>query len=546
MTEDGHSHSHAHGHAHGGAPGSPRIRLLLAACTVPFLVAALAGLALLWPRHYVGGTAALPGTITAEEVVPCQNTGCLQMTVRMEGGPDAGTTVVLAPAPVPIDSPGLRTGNGIIVKLTTAEDGSKRYEWAGFRSDPMTATVQEVRAQPCEIGRCVDIAVLLADGPDAGRKVDLPRWALTEGQRAPTVGDRVVVARTTNPADGTTIYNFSDYERSSPLLLLAGLFVVATIAVGRRSGLGGLVGLGASYLLIVSFALPAILDGRNPMAVALVAGTLIMFLVLYLASGVNVRITTALLGTLLSIGLTAALAQVFVAVTRLSGLTSDEAAFLHVDNAAISLDGVLLASIVIGTLGALNDVTVTQAAAVWEVHRANPDQSRRHLYLAGMRVGRDHIASTIDTLVLAYAGASLPLLLLFSQQNLAFGRVVTGEIVAEEVVRTLVGSLGLIASVPITTFVAALVVSADHEHRRSAARDRSAAPNPSPRAAADDGPESSEPAATEPAVTAPAPNRERRRDRPRPGRSERPAAEPEKPEKPWRPPKAERDFWGDA
>jgi uncharacterized membrane protein len=179
----------------------------------------------------------------------------------------------------------------------------------------------------------------------------------------------------------------------------------------------------------------------------------------YVAHGVSARTTTALLGTLGSLALTALLAAVFVSATHLTGLASEETTSLQSAVGDVSLSGLVLAGIVIGSLGVLNDVTVTQASAVWEVHAANPSQSRRRLYSSGMRVGRDHIASTVYTLVLAYAGASLPLLILFSVAGQNLTNVLTGDLVGVEIVRTLVGSIGLVAAVPLTTALAAIVVA---------------------------------------------------------------------------------------
>jgi len=189
------------------------------------------------------------------------------------------------------------------------------------------------------------------------------------------------------------------------------------------------------------------------------------------ANGVNARTATAVLGTLASLALVGALAVAAVHLTHLTGVGSEDVTFLQVGIAHISLDGLLLAGMIIGSLGVLNDVTVTQAAAVWEIHEANPTREARSVYRAGMRVGRDHIASTIYTLILAYAGAALPLLLLFDLGGRGFTSVVSGETIAEEVVRTLVGSIGLVASVPLTTALATLIVTA-------AGRDR--APSPAP------------------------------------------------------------------
>jgi uncharacterized membrane protein len=184
-----------------------------------------------------------------------------------------------------------------------------------------------------------------------------------------------------------------------------------------------------------------------------------MFVVLYLAHGFNGRTTIALLGTLGSLALTAVLAELFVGVTHLTGASSEEAVYVQVLNNRIQLSGLLLGGILIGSLGVLNDVTVTQASAVWEIHLANPSRRMVDLWRSGMRVGRDHIASVVYTLVLAYAGAALPLLLIFSVSRQTVGSILTSDVVAEELVRTLVGSVGLVASVPVTTALAAFVVT---------------------------------------------------------------------------------------
>ncbi len=205
--------------------------------------------------------------------------------------------------------------------------------------------------------------------------------------------------------------------------------------------------------------LPALLEGRDPLQVAIVGSAAIMFVALYLSHGVSVRTTVALFGTLVSLGLTGALAALFVAVGSFSGLVSEEAIFLSASSAEIDLRGLLLAGILIGALGVLDDVTVTQTSAVFELHAANPRLGRARLAAGAMRIGRDHIASTVNTLVLAYAGASLPLLLLFVLAAQPVTDTLTNEVVAQEVVRALVGGLGIVASVPLTTALAVLVAS---------------------------------------------------------------------------------------
>jgi uncharacterized membrane protein len=194
-------------------------------------------------------------------------------------------------------------------------------------------------------------------------------------------------------------------------------------------------------------------------AVAIVGSAAIAYVALYLAHGFNPMTTVALLGALGSLGLTALLAQVFVGLSRLSGFASEEAILVKLSAAQIDASGLVLAGIVIGALGALDDVTVTQASAVWEISAANPNLTARELYRSGIRVGRDHVASVVNTLLLAYAGAAMPLLLFFVISDAAVLDAANEEVVATEIVRTLVGSIGLVCAVPITTWLAARVAA---------------------------------------------------------------------------------------
>lgn len=303
---------------------------------------------------------------------------------------------------------------------------------------------------------CHLTTVRLTSGPDRGQRTVLD---LVTGPDQPAldIGDRLVLGRT--DAGGEVTYYFSDFQRQSPLLWLAGLYVLVVIGIGRLKGLTALLGVVVTFGLLLTFVLPAILEGRSPLAVAIVGSAASMFVILYLAHGVSAKTTAALLGTLASLAITGALAAFFVDGARLLNLGSDEAAFLQLSAAQVNLQGLLLGGIIIGSLGVLNDVTITQASTVWALRAADAQAGFGDLYRSAMTVGRDHIASTVDTLVLAYAGASLPLLLLFTLADRPVGEVVTGSLVAEEIVRTLVGGIGLAASVPITTALAALVVS---------------------------------------------------------------------------------------
>ncbi|MBW3610892.1 MAG: YibE/F family protein [Actinobacteria bacterium] len=312
--------------------------------------------------------------------------------------------------------------------------------------------------------RCVRAQVTLLEGPDQGEVIDLPEQSDLGGAINLEIDDTIVLAYFPDAGEGFE-YSFADRQRLGPILLLAGIFVLAVVGLGRWQGLRALMGLGASLLVLSTFVLPAILEGTNPLAVALVGSAVIAVVALYLAHGVNAWTTTALVGTLASLGVVGVLGALFVDAARFSGLANEEATFLQVTAGQIDLRGLLLGGIVIGALGVLDDVTVTQVSAVWELHAANPGLSRWALYRSAVRIGRDHIASTVNTLVLAYAGASLPLFLLFTQADQGLADVINGESVAVEVVRALVGSVGLVTSVPLTTALAVAVVGAEAQER---------------------------------------------------------------------------------
>jgi uncharacterized membrane protein len=280
-------------------------------------------------------------------------------------------------------------------------------------------------------------------------------------------GQRVQLAVAEQPGQPPTYY-IQDLERGRPLLLLAALFVGAVVAFGRWQGIRSLVGLGLSFVVIVGFVVPAILRGHSPVAVAVTGAMAIMLLSLYLSHGIGPKTTAAVVGTALALGLTAALSIAFVGAASLTGLASEEAQFASFAVGGLSLRGLLLAGIIIGGLGVLDDVTMSQASLVTELHQANPTAGMAALVAGALRVGRDHIAATVNTLFLAYAGAALPSLILFVTGQNSLGTVATTEVVAVEIVRALCGSVGLIAAVPLTTILAALVATEEaqpgHSH----------------------------------------------------------------------------------
>lgn len=272
------------------------------------------------------------------------------------------------------------------------------------------------------------------------------------------VGDHVVLLDSpSSPPEYR--YAFIDFERGAPLGWLAVAFVVVVVAFGRWQGVRSLAGLAVSVVLLVAFVVPALLRDEPATLVALAAAMVIAYLALFLAHGVNIATTVALLGTVASLTVITGLAVVAANVAHLSGLGDETAQVLRVTADALDLRGLLVAGIVVGALGILDDVTVTQVSTVAALRDADPRMSARALYHRALRVGRDHVAASVNTLVLAYAGASLPLLLFFAQGTQPVARILTGELVAVEIVRTLVGSIGLILSVPLTTALAAWILT---------------------------------------------------------------------------------------
>jgi uncharacterized membrane protein len=323
------------------------------------------------------------------------------------------------------------------------------------------ATVLDIRecAQPVdsETGEaCLEASVRIDSGPDSGVEVVVP---VPFGEGAPVfeVGDAVIVGA----AEGQPIesrYELIDLQRAWSLFALVVVFALAVVALSHWRGLAALASLGLSVVILIVFVLPALLDGQPPLAVAVVGASAIMIVTQYLSHGVSLRTSVALLGTLISLSLTGLLGLLFTTVGRFTGLAGDSERYLATLGASIDLRGLLLAGLVIGALGVLDDVTVTQTAAVWELADADPTASRRTLFSAGLRIGREHVSAAVNTLVLAYAGASLTLLMLFAVSGQGILDTVTTELVAQEIVRALVGGLGIIAAVPVTTVVAALAV----------------------------------------------------------------------------------------
>lgn len=334
-------------------------------------------------------------------------------------------------------------------------------EVSGPGTDVQRGTAEVTALAPCpqevQVEGCRAAVIELLSGPGAPGEA---RALLPYGEMAPevVVGDRIIVSHAEQAPPGQQ-YAFQDFDRGPPLLVLAILFAVGVLALSRWRGIGALASLAYSLVLIAVFTLPAIMEGSSPLAVAVVTAAAIMLVSLYLSHGFDVRSTVAMLGTLLSLLVIGVLGWVFTRVGHFTGVVDEGSQYISGVAAQVDLSGLLLAGLVIGALGVLDDVTVTQTWAVWELADVDPDASARSLFTRAMRIGRSHAASTVNTLVLAYVGATLPLMLVFSALSLPFGIAVSQEVVAQEVVRGLVGGLGILAAVPVTTAIAALVAA---------------------------------------------------------------------------------------
>ncbi|MGV0714115.1 YibE/F family protein [Mycolicibacterium sp. XJ662] len=418
--------AHSHGHSHslsGPAPLGPLAAKVVVGLLIAIGVAVLAGAAWLWPSQQKADIP-LPFQNAAGGAVTTEAGHVLSSSLAACGSPSSGR--VLTAAPVPAQNGGART--------------------------------------------CVQALIAIDSGPNTGANT-LLEFSGGPGQPNLAVGDQVRISRQIDDA-GTTTYSFYDYERTWPLIALAAVFALVVVAVARWRGLRAMVGIVVAFLVLVVFLLPALRDGAAAVPVALVASAVILYAVIYLAHGVSLRTSAALLGTLTSLLLAAVLSWVAIEAAHLTGLSEDQNNTVAAYLGDVSITGLLLAGFIIGSLGVLNDVTVTQASTVFELAELE-GSSRRAIFVGAMRVGRDHIASTVYTLVLAYAGSALPLLLLFSVANRSLGDVLTSESVAIEIARSAVGGIALALSVPLTTAIAAVLATpaAGVVHERRGAKD---------------------------------------------------------------------------
>lgn len=407
-------HTHGHGPLRLGRAEARRARIVLTTLVVPLVVATLVGLAVLWPGH-------------------------------------------------------------------SALIGSQSF--AGADSEMATATVTSRDVDDCSdalasLGTAIDTS-LLQDAVCAridsgvGKGLILPVHVPAESRGAAGVGDRLSVLYSPAALASGTPYVFVDYMRTVPISALAIVYLVLVIAVAGWKGLRSAIGLVLASAVLVGFMIPALLELASPMWVTLVGCSAMMLVAVYIAHGVSIRTTTALLGTVAGVVITVLLSLWGVQAANLTGASDETAVTLSSLVPGLNLQTLLTCGMVIAGLGVLNDVTITQASAVWELHAANPVLGRLRLFAGGMRIGRDHIASTVYTLAFAYAGTALPLILSAALvDRSAVATLMSGEI-AEEVVRTLVSSIGLVLAIPATTAIAAMLCAPGRsvgERREAGAR----------------------------------------------------------------------------
>ncbi|GAA3277074.1 YibE/F family protein [Paenarthrobacter aurescens] len=428
-------HGHSHGHSDNSEPtpqalaSRKRANWILAAILVPVGVLTLVAMMVMWPSGSREGITfsspyqAAPGvTFDTGRIQSVVVESCTQTNQSNTGQPTTGQN---------------NTGQ-------SNQSGGSQCTFAFTEPDKGGDVVKVV----------INPDVAMSHGVDVGDSIRYLNLSAVQGA---------------NAGSGAPAYVFVDFVRSIPIALLAVLYAAVVIAVARWRGFRALLGLVGAYFVLVSFILPGLVEGKPPLLLALVGSTVIMIGVLYFAHGFSARTSTALLGTIFGLSITALLAAWATDAANLAGVGNHDASTLVNMSPQISISGIILCGLIISGLGVLNDVTITQSSAVWELYELAPDTTARKLFSSAMRIGRDHIASTVYTIAFAYAGAALPILIIVMLYDRPLAEALTSAELSEEVIRTLVGSIGLVLAIPVTTLIAVLVVKATGMKRPAAA-----------------------------------------------------------------------------
>ena len=441
----------SHPHAHGGpAPASRGVVGALTLVMSLFLVATLVGVVALWP---------------SDSELPAKRAFLSEGSTEVSGRITA------------IDSPGdVSSGQSAQVRVRLDSDGTTVEV-------PMGATL----VTPDIIGARVRLVQIPAGQDTTGQDPDGTGTGTGTGTTGPAPSDTTGSGGDTSGAtsSGATSadpsFMFMDFHRSTPLVAIGLVLALAVIAVARWKGAAALVGLVAALATIWYFTLPALLAGKPSVLVALTTASAILFIVVYLAHGVSVKSSTALLGTFAGIAVVTVLASWAIPASHLTPGVDENMSQLAYLAAKVDIRGVLLCGMVLSGVGVLNDVTITQASSVWELRAAAPSQTRWSVFTRAMRIGRDHIASTVYTIAFAYAGGALGLLMLASTLNHSLLELITYDDIAEELVGIGVASIGLVLAIPLTTAIAALLVGAPRPAEEADARGVTPSSRPQPR-----------------------------------------------------------------
>lgn len=449
------SHAHGHGHAPELAPQqAKRVRVLLAAIVVPLVLVALIGLVAIYPstNTKMGSRAFLSqgSSLARLEVTSLNVAGCQGVFGGMQSGYGTTGSAGSSGADGAGASSGSNGSGGVGTSAGSNGSGGVGADGAGTNAGTSGATSS---ADSSLLKDAVCAKVIKGKGKGLVVPIHVP----TESRKFVSVGDQVNAMYTPAAISAGTPFIFIDFERAHPVGILALVYLVVVVAVAGRKGVLSILGLAAALAVLVGVMIPALLAGTNPVVVVCVCALAMLILALYLAHGVSVRTTTALLGTVAGLVVTVSLAQLSAIYAHLNGASSEDAIALTTSVPGINMSALLVCGMVLAGLGVLNDVTITQASAVWELHGANPTMGTWKLARVAMRIGRDHIASTVYTLAFAYAGSALPLIMVAALiDRSVWATILSGEI-AEEVVRTLVSSIGLVLAIPATTLIAAFL-----------------------------------------------------------------------------------------
>jgi uncharacterized membrane protein len=339
--------------------------------------------------------------------------------------------------------------------------GVSAQSFQGSGQKKLQAEIIEKNKRDCAIitqGECTVYKLEITEEGSEKKEVEVEMSPQDKLASLYDVGDRVFVQEYT--VSGESSFAIIGPIRENAIIVLIVIFILITLAIGGKNGFGSLIGLAVSVGVLFLMTIPMIINGVNPILAGFLGAFLVLTFSIYFSHGFNSKSTVALISTLSGVAIICLLTLIFIEVTKLTGYGNEDALYLiNQLQKDLNMKGILFASIIVGGVGVMDDVTVNQVSAMQEVYRANPNLTRDYLFRSSMNIGRDHIASMVNTLFIAYAGASMPLVMLLQANNISFREIINNNIFAEEIVRTFIGSIGLILIVPITSFIASFLIT---------------------------------------------------------------------------------------